>query len=68
MIVDGKVLRTESKAKRMGHQMMAVVTTKIKQKGKNYRSATADDEAAYQQAAQALETAKAMYGPKIVPR
>jgi putative DNA methylase len=67
MIVDGKVLRTESKAKRMGHQMMAVVTTKIKQKGKNYRSATTDDEAAYQQAAQALETAKAKYGPRIVP-
>lgn len=67
MVVDGKVLRNESKAKRMGQQMMAVVTTKTKQMGKTYRQATPTDETCYQQAAEALESAKSKYGPKIVP-
>jgi adenine-specific DNA methylase len=38
--VDGKMLRTESKAKRMGQQMMAVVMTREGQSGKLYRAAT----------------------------
>jgi adenine-specific DNA methylase len=67
MIVDGKALRSESKAKRMGQQMMAVVTTKATQKGKNYRPATATDEAVFLHAAQALRDAKSRLGSKIVP-
>jgi adenine-specific DNA methylase len=67
MIVDGKALRIESKAKRMGQQMMAVVTTKPKQKGKAYRQATTADDTTYQRATEALESAKAIYGPQIVP-
>ena len=55
-IIDGNALRTESKAKRMGQQMMAVVTNRQKQKGKTYRPASAADEVAYQQAVKALET------------
>jgi adenine-specific DNA methylase len=67
VIVDGKTLRTESKAKRMGQQMMAVVTTKAKKQGKSYRLANRGDETAYKQAAQALEAAKAKYSQSIVP-
>jgi putative DNA methylase len=67
MIVDGKALRTESKAKRMGQQMMAVVTTKPKQKGKNYRPTSESDEATYQQAVRRLEHEKKVRGKDIVP-
>lgn len=67
MIVDGKTLRTESKAKRMGQQLMGVVTSRPKQKGKKYRAAAATDGAAYQQSSQALEKAKVSHGSEIVP-
>jgi adenine-specific DNA methylase len=67
MIVDGKALRTESKANRMGQQLMAVVTSRPKQKGKKYRAATVADEDASQRASLALEKAKASYGAEIVP-
>jgi adenine-specific DNA methylase len=67
MIVDGKALRTESKAGRMGQQLMAVVTAKPNQNGKNYRPGLPVDEVAYDRANQALVAAKAKYGSKIVP-
>jgi adenine-specific DNA methylase len=67
MVVDGKTLRAESKAKRMGQQMMVVVTSKLKQKGKSYRPAGPADEAAYHEAVQVLETAKGKSGANIVP-
>ncbi len=66
-IVDGKALRIESRARRMGQQMMAVVTAKPKQKGKTYRPATPADEAANKRASEALEAAKTKYGLDIVP-
>jgi putative DNA methylase len=67
MIVDGKALRTESKAKRMGQQLMVVVTAKPNQKGKKYRPATIIDEAVFQRASDTLAAAKVKYGPQIVP-
>jgi adenine-specific DNA methylase len=65
--VDGKMLRAESKAERMGQQLMAVVTVKPKKKTKNYRSVTPSDEAAYHKAVEALEKARSTFGPKLVP-
>jgi adenine-specific DNA methylase len=43
VIVDGKTLRTESKAKRMGQQMMAVVASRAGRSGKVYRAMTEAD-------------------------
>ncbi len=66
-VVDGKTLRSESKAKRMGQQMMAVVATRPKQKGKTYRTSDGPDEVVYQLAANRLEKEKDARGKEIVP-
>jgi adenine-specific DNA methylase len=66
-IVDGKQLRIESKAGRMGQQLMAVVSVKAGKSGKSYRAATSADEAAYRSASIKLNEVKDRYGSKIVP-
>jgi putative DNA methylase len=66
-VVDGKALRIESKAQRMGQKMITVVTARPKQKGKNYRIATAADEAVFESAEKALSEAIAAHGELIVP-
>lgn len=53
MIVDSKVLRTESKAKRMGQQLMAVVTARAGRSGKGYRAASETDDRVYAEASKA---------------
>jgi adenine-specific DNA methylase len=50
VIVDGKALRTESRAKRMGQQLMAVVTSKAGRSGKVYRAMAEADRQAYDRA------------------
>jgi adenine-specific DNA methylase len=66
-VIDGKLLRSESKARRMGQQMMAVLTSRPKQKGKNYRAATREDERVYSQAVSILAELKRQHGTSIVP-
>jgi adenine-specific DNA methylase len=67
MILDGRVLRTESKAGRMGQQLMAVATSGPKQKGKHYRTPTMQDEQVFSLACESLERARRLYGATIVP-
>jgi adenine-specific DNA methylase len=67
VVVDGRILRTESRAGRMGQQLMAVATSPTKQRGKVYRIATQTDDEAYQLAASSLEEAQRLYGKSIVP-
>jgi adenine-specific DNA methylase/REP element-mobilizing transposase RayT len=66
-VVGGEGLRTESKAGRMGQQMMAVVTTRSGQSGKTYRTATKTDVEAYGQAADALQGVLAANGATLIP-
>ena len=65
--IDGRYLRTESKAKRMGQQMMVVVTSQAGRQGRGYRPATPADEDNFKQASMALEQAKSKWGTGIVP-
>lgn len=48
-VVDGKTIRAESKAKRMGQQLMAVVGIKPKAKGKTYLNVSSHHLTAFQQ-------------------
>jgi adenine-specific DNA methylase len=66
-VVDGETLRSESKAGRMGQQLLAVITTKAKSPGKDYRPASQEDLAAIQCAVETLTEHKAKYGKGIVP-
>ncbi len=50
-----KYLKAEAQAGRMGHRLVAVVTTRGKGQGRNYRLATEEDLAAFQEAEKALE-------------
>jgi len=66
-VVGGEGLRTESKAGRMGQQMMAVVTTRSGLGGKTYRIAAKADGDAYGQAADALQRVLAASGTTLIP-
>src|SRR4029453_11587339 len=61
-VVDGGVLRSEIQAGRMGQQLLAVITTKAKSPGKDYRPAQQEDVAAFQCAVEKLTEQKAKYG------
>jgi putative DNA methylase len=67
MILDGRTLRSESKANRMGQQLMAVVTCLPRHKGKQYRTGSSADEAVYRLASEVLAKAKQEFGAAIVP-
>jgi adenine-specific DNA methylase len=66
-IVDGTMLRTESKAKRMGQQIMAVVLAKGGKGDKTYRTGNIADAEAYLEASRALAQAVEAEGKDIVP-
>lgn len=48
-------VKAEAQAGRMGHRLVAVVTTRGKGQGRNYRLATDEDLAAFQEAEEALQ-------------
>jgi adenine-specific DNA methylase len=66
-IADGKYLRDESKAERMGRQMMAVVGAKLNAKGKTYRAAQRKDEEVFEWASQALDELSGRLGTNLCP-
>jgi adenine-specific DNA methylase len=53
--VKDKYVKAEAQAGRMGHRLVAVVTTRGKGQGRNYRLATHEDLAAFQKAEEALQ-------------
>jgi adenine-specific DNA methylase len=62
-----KHVRQECRAGRMGQQLMAVVTSPPKGKGKQYRCTSDADLAVFQKATVALDDSKRMFGQDIVP-
>ncbi|MEZ8217342.1 Adenine-specific DNA methylase, contains a Zn-ribbon domain [Candidatus Fervidibacteria bacterium JGI MDM2 SSWTFF-3-K9] len=53
--VKDKYVKAEAQAGRMGHRLVAVVTTRGKGQGRNYRLATKEDFEAFRKAQQALQ-------------
>lgn len=51
----GNYVKAEAQAGRMGHRLVAVVTTRGKGQGRNYRLATKEDLAAFRKAEEALQ-------------
>ncbi len=51
----GNYVKAEAQAGRMGHRLVAVVTTRGKGQGRNYRLATEEDLAAFRKAEEALQ-------------
>ena len=66
-VVSGDDLRSESKAGRMGEQLMAVVTNREGTRGKSYRRPNVNDHQAIQRAAEVLEKFKTEVGESCVP-
>jgi putative DNA methylase len=48
-------VKAEAQAGRMGHRLVAVVTTRGRGQGRNYRLATEEDQAAFRRAGAALQ-------------
>lgn len=66
-VIDGDVLRQESKAGRMGQQLMAVVATRPKAEGKIYRAACVGDEETYRDAAKQFKELIRVHGETVFP-
>ncbi len=60
-VVDGKALRVESKAKRMGQQMMAVVVSRPGRSGKEYRAVSDRDCQVFEEASKSCSTIPSDY-------
>lgn len=58
-----KYIRQEAKEGRLGHRLVALVTTRGKGQGRNYRLARPEDLAAFQRAAERLEELKQTPSP-----
>ncbi|MDW8185738.1 MAG: DUF1156 domain-containing protein [Anaerolineae bacterium] len=56
-------VKAEAQAGRMGHRLVAVVTTRGKGQGRNYRLATDDDLAAFEKAEKALDNLRKTPSP-----
>jgi putative DNA methylase len=66
-VLSGDTMRAESKAGRMGEQLMAVVTMRRGERGKFYRSPNKLDEQAFVYANDALQHYNQLLGPAAIP-
>ena len=66
-VVTGDILRRESKAGRMGQQLLAVMTVRGRQQGKSYRAGTEQDRTLYKASEEALFVLRREKGAIAIP-